>query len=215
MVRLVSAIVTARLLSTNIELRPVFAILAVGRGQITDLATCAELLQDSPHNLALLDAWVGWRGEDLVPSVAAVKAEELGTALGFVSVFEVPSPDRAIFRLVGAWYDKVTEQNLIGKNFIDMVAEEHRATCSERMWNLVSVPCGAVNLTNLVQLSGWEVPIRSLSLPVGPNSPEKPMRLYNAVDILGEASPQFDDFLSQFKLSSELDWVDIGYGIPE
>ena len=182
---------------------------------MVDLATCAELLRDSPNSLALLDAWLGWRGEDLVPSVAAVKAEDLGAALGFVSVLEVPSPDRAIFRLVGAWYDKVTAQDLVGKNFIDMVAEEHRSTRSERMWNLVSVPCGAVTLTNLVQPSGWEVPIRSFSLPVGPNSPEKPMRLYNAVDILGETSTRFDDFLSLIDLSSELDWVDIGYGIPE
>ena len=182
---------------------------------MTDLATCAELLRDSPHCLALLDAWLGWRGEDLVPSVAAVKAEDLGTALGFVSVFEVPSPDRAIFRLAGAWYDEVTARDLVGKNTIDMVAEEHRATRSELIWNLVSVPCGAVTHTNLVQLSGWEVPIRSLSLPVGPKSPDEPMMFYAAVDILDETSARFDDFLSLFKLPSELDWVDIGYGIPE
>ena len=113
---------------------------------MVDLTTCAEMLRASPHRLALLEAWLGWRGDELVPYVGDVKAEDLGTAIGYVSVLEMQSPDRAIFRLVGEWYDRVTEQELLGENFIDMVAEEHRQPRSKRVWNIVSVPCGILSI---------------------------------------------------------------------
>jgi len=184
-------------------------------GFMIDLESCAELLRDSPHRLALLNAWLGWRGDDLVPAVVAIKAEDLGSALGYVSVLEVQSPDRAIFRLAGAWYDEVADRDLVGENYNDLIVEERRSTSRERIWNKASVPCGAVALSKLVRPSGQEVLVRGLMLPVNPSTPQEPMKIYAAVDVLAKASQGAGDNISEYAAAYEFDYVDIGHGAVE
>ncbi len=176
--------------------------------------TCAELLRAEPHRLALLEAWLGWRGNDSVPIISAVKAEDLGTAIGYVSVLEMPSPDTATFRLVGEWYDKVAGWKLLGENFINMVAEAHRPVRSERLWNMVSTPCGMLSKANAVRPSGGEIAIQSLSLPVRPASQQEPMRLYTAVDVVLASSMAGFDSIEESSAHFGIEYVDIGFGVP-
>ena len=181
---------------------------------MVDLATCAEMLQDQSHRLALLEAWLGWRGDDLIPTNDAVIAEDLGTAIGYISVLEMPPPDRAIFRLVGEWYERVADWNLLGGNFIDMVAEEHRSTRSERCWNMATIPCGMLASADGDRPSGRKVEMRALWLPVSPTSPQEPMRLYFAEDVDLETSMVGYDSINVFPAAWEIDYVGIGYGVP-
>ncbi len=179
-----------------------------------NLTTCAEMLQDSPHRLALLNAWLGWRGDDPVPTTDTVRAEDLGATIGYVSVIEVLSPDQAIFRLVGEWYDRVTDQKLVGENFIDMVAEEHRPARGKRVWNIVSVPCGIFANVDVKRPSGRKVEIRGLMLPVRPTLPEEQMRAYLAVDVVLGTSVAGYDSIGYLEVPWKSDYIDIGFGGP-
>ena len=181
---------------------------------MVNLAACAELLLDSPHRHTLLNAWLGWRGDDLVPTTDTVRAEDLGTTIGYVSVIEVPSPDRAIFRLVGEWYHRVTDRKLLGENFIDMVADEHRPARGKRVWNIVSVPCGILASVDAKRPSGRKVEIRGLMLPVRPTLPQEPMRAYLAVDVVMRTSMAGYDSIKYLEVPWKFDYVDIGFGVP-
>ena len=147
-----------------------------------------------------------------MPIVDAVIAEDLGTTLGHVSVFEVPTSERMIFRLVGAWYDEVADRSLVGENFMEMVAENQRPIRKERMWTLASVPCGGVTHFSHLRPSGENVPGGALLLPVKPKSSDDPMRIYTAVDVFDDVSRLGDDGVSVFSLAHEFIYIDIGYG---
>jgi hypothetical protein len=181
---------------------------------LVNLAACAELLLDSPHRHTLLNAWLGWRGDDLVPTTDAVKAEDLGTTIGYVSVIEVPSPNQAIFRLVGEWYNTITDQELLGENFIDMVADEHRPARGKRVWNIVSVPCGILANVDVNRPSGQKIEIRGLMLPVRPASLEEQMRAYLAVDVVLDRSVAGYDSVKYLEVPWKSDYIDIGFGVP-
>ena len=125
------------------------------------------------------------------------------------------SPDRAIFRLVGEWYDRVAERKLLGENFMNMVADEHKSFRSEILWNAASIPCGLLANGDADRPSGRKIKMRGLTLPVRPNSPQEPMRLYIAADIDSVSTFEGYDSVKIFPMTRDIDYVDIGYGVPD
>lgn len=109
------------------------------------LIDCANFLEDAPHGLALLEAWQRWQGDDLLPSSDAVIAEHLGSALGYVTVFDAFAPERIIIRLFAGWHEEISDHDLPGRNYIDMASEERRPTRIKRVWDLASTPCGGLD----------------------------------------------------------------------
>ncbi len=180
-----------------------------------DLVVCAERLQGAPHRTALLQAWLRWRGVGLLPTTDAVRVEDLGSAMGYTSVLEIHSPELAIFRLVGDWYDRVAGRALLGENFIDLVAAEERPIRGERCWNMAAVPCGMMVVSKTKRPSGQALEAGILVLPVRPAAPGMPIRLYHAVDVeLGYSLSGFDA-VDLFPVPADFDYIDIGCGLPE
>lgn len=179
------------------------------------LTDCARLLCDSPHCLALLEAWQRWRGDDLLPSSDGIIAEHLGPALGHVTVLDAVSPDRVVFRLFAGWHGDMTGRDLTGQNYIEMVPEEERPTRIERLYNLTSTPCGGLGETSIVRRSGLVTPFRSLMLPVAAISTGEPMKLFAATDMYGKRPWTGDETDDPAPLAHEYAYIDLGSGVPD
>ena len=180
-----------------------------------DISTCAEPLSNSPHGLALFHAWNRWRGGEQVPSTKNVMAEDLGPALGHISVLEIPCRQQAIPRLVSGAHDRAAGRYLKGENIIDLTAEEDKAIRIERLWNMAIIPCGMLWYMNLVHLSRPKSPIGGFTLPVVPSSPDEPARLFVAIDCDWNGKIQIDKPIQSIPLAPAVTYVDIGFGAPE
>ena len=182
---------------------------------MTSLAEYERLLINAPHCRTLLHAWLNWRGDNPLPSTDSVLAEDLGSALGNVTVFEAHAPERVIFRLVAAWHEMLTDRDLKGENFVDMASPEHRPLRIQRFWNIATTPCGSIGDVTITRRSGLPTPFKSLMLPVSPGTPGKPMRIYTAIDEYGEPASLGDMALDPAPLSQRITYIDIGFGTPE
>lgn len=130
-------------------------------------------------------------------------------------MFEIPSPDRIIYRLVGALHADTAEMDLKGDNLMDLTPPVDRQILMERAQNYISHPCGAVASGRVILQSGFETPIRTLALPMQPRSPNDPRKAYLAMDSYGQGSGRVDDLLLTIPRPDEFSYVDIGYGAPE
>ncbi|MDP6692256.1 MAG: PAS domain-containing protein, partial [Alphaproteobacteria bacterium] len=63
------------------------------------LDEASERLGEASNCTALLETWLGWRGDQLVPTRRDILPEHLGSHLTATSMMEVEAPDRAIIRL--------------------------------------------------------------------------------------------------------------------
>ncbi|MBT4689109.1 MAG: PAS domain-containing protein [Rhodospirillaceae bacterium] len=176
---------------------------------------CVSQLDGSPNCLAFLEAWLRWRGDDLVPSVTQVRPEELGKALTGLSILEVHTRDRSTYRLVGSTHIDAMGRDLTGKEVASVTPEKDQAPRMAGLWNMVSVPCGAISELSYLRQSGNSNPTRRLVLPVTPKSIGEPKRLYVALDAFGPRAMPDDPPAGPVTLTEKVTHVDIGFGVPE
>jgi hypothetical protein len=179
------------------------------------LETCGDFLESAPNSRKFLQAWQAWRQDASIPTAADVVVENLGSAMGSVSVLEVHAPERVVYRLFGSLHARVSGKELKGENLIDLTPPENRQDRMKRIWSIASQPCGAVFAMKLLRSSGLQTPIRGIILPVAPNAPGEPMRLYTAIDTVGPAATPDDSTVSTIPATDEQEYVDIGFGTPE
>lgn len=179
------------------------------------LEHCSDRLENAPNSVTLLQAWRRWRRDDAVPLVNDVIVEDLRSALSGISVLEVHSPDRIIFRLFGTLHADISGRDLKGENLLDHTPPNERESRSARIWNLASVPCGSVYTLSLIRSNGLQMPIRGVVLPVAPSKTDDPMRMYAAIDIVGDTGTPDGSTVDLVPALDEQAYVDIGYGAPE
>mgnify|MGYP002725685955 CR=1 FL=1 len=175
----------------------------------------AELLDHAPNCLALLAAWQRWRGGALLPSVDQVRPEELGKALNGLTIMDVHSPDRVIYRLVGNTHVQVFGEDLTGQDVGSVMVKEERNRRLKHLWDFVTVPCGAAAKMVYVRQSGGKTKTQLLIMPVLPRNSGVPKRLYLSMDVLDGLTSQPDPIVGPVKLLEGLTYVDIGNGTPQ
>ena len=119
------------------------------------------------------------------------------------------------YRLTGALQAEVMGRDLKGVSIRDVSHPEERTSRMERLWNLVSQPCGVFVKLTLVRRSGATVPVCRLLLPVSPQDPSEPMKIYGAIDHYGEPRKLDDQPVDLVALADEFDYIDIGCGTPD
>jgi hypothetical protein len=171
-------------------------------------------LGHAPNCTALLTAWLNWRRHDLVPKLSDVIAEDLGGAISGVSILEVHGPDQVVYRLFASLHADVIGRDLTGENLIDLTPVADRKIRMQRIFAMASHPCGGMPSMKLTRPSGIEVPIQVLILPVRPNIDGKPIRLYMAIDVIGEKARKDGTSVTAIPITDEIRPIDIGFGIP-
>jgi hypothetical protein len=178
------------------------------------LAECEKLLSSAPNCLALIVAWQRWRKNEILPNVGDVRPEELGSALRGISVAEVLSRHDTVFRFVSSLHEEIMGRDLQGVNLRDVSHPKGLASRMERLWNLASQPCGVVVTLNMIRKNYASEATLRLLLPVLPQNPSQPMRLYGALDRIGEHTTMSDDPVSQVAVADDFEYIDIGCGTP-
>jgi hypothetical protein len=160
-------------------------------------------------------AWRRWRGDQLLPRRSNVKRKEISRILPRVMVLEVISPDEARFRLVGTSYLEIFGVELTGLNFVNLVPPEDREVRGGRLLAMVNTPCGSYMATPDPNTSSTGNVLHTLSLPVLPNIPDKPMQFFGitfGTKPMQSTSKYGADLLKN--LADRFTYIDIGAGLP-
>lgn len=130
-------------------------------------------LRDLKTNIAgltgaerFLDAWIGWRGGDLVPHRASVAPEDLKSTMRSVSILELPGDDTIGVRLLAtALQEKISDHAKI-KDLLLLTNEADRQERKSRYQKVVSNPCAMLAENELYLKSGFRFDIYTFALPV-------------------------------------------------
>jgi len=160
-------------------------------------------------------AWLEWRGSEILPSRQDMRLGDIKTILPFVSVYEVPSPDRIIMRLAASEQERVHTMPLRGMNVLDITAPEDREIRSYRVQQMVTTPCGGWGSLMHRLASGREEPAELLALPVRPAEPDQPMQVLTAMVRFPDRNRRgAPEPWSVMYTSHDFHFVDLGAGLP-
>lgn len=180
--------------------------------KLLTLEQCEALLREAPNRLALLRAWLGWRGQGVLPALADVRPEDIGRALSCMIVLEVEARDRIMIRLAGTQFLDVLGREITGENFVDLAPPAQRETRMEHYSNYVSYPCGVIWSADMVRASGYRTSVKGVALSVG--APGDSIRMYAAFDFIRDTKDFEKEPLNAIPAASEIEYVDIGFGAP-
>jgi hypothetical protein len=146
---------------------------------------------------------------------ADVLPEDLGAAMSALAILEVQSRDRITIRVASSTAMSLTGQKLKGTNLLDLTRPEDRTFRRDRLWQLVTTPCGVVTDAHVILKSGMTCPMRSLILPVTAAADASPRLLYVVTDFGEAREPGPDDKTHIIPLSESYRFVDVGAGVPD
>lgn len=173
---------------------------------------------DLPQMQELLIAWDSWRLDDISPLRSNVKLSDIDKFLSHTMLFDMESTGRIHCRYLGSIFNEIYGQDFTGKDYLDITDARYRDMRSRRLFAVASQPCVAVWSTKGEGDQKGLPKAVGASLPVKPNSADKPMQLLQVVVELEQIV--FSEFASQEKrekiqFSDRFSWIDIGAGVPE
>ena len=132
----------------------------------------------------LLEVWLAWRGDRLLPRHADLDPCDLRTVLPHISVAEIHGPAATIVRLAGTVYRDTLGFELTGLNMVDLSPEADRGIRAYRAWVAATQPCGMHAENRFFYSSSAVDSFEFLTLPLAADGPGSPPMLICAMDSL-------------------------------
>jgi hypothetical protein len=162
----------------------------------------------------LLDAWLAWRGDRLLPRRVDADPASLKPILPLVGILEVKSRQVATYRLAGSGLRDVFGFDASGKNSIDLVSERNRLRRAYRTYMPANFPCGYLGLSEFVYAEDISDRFESIGLPLAADIPGGPPFLIFTLESLAGRHWRKEFGTMVDNLNNDLRFFDIGAGIP-
>jgi hypothetical protein len=169
-----------------------------------------------PESRRFIDAWLGWRGSDLIPGRRALELADIKSMLKLVLLFELRSAAQVYIRVAGTGMRDYLGFELTGSNYMALTPFVDRPVRYFRFRQIADRPCGGVMLYNQRLGSGEVVPSEVVSLPIAPDDPQAPKLVISHATPLGPQPPSPSvPHMLQLHLAEEFRFLDIGAGVPD
>lgn len=103
--------------------------------------------------LSFLQWWDTARADTPIPARSALQIEKIAPLISRLTVIDVFSADRMIFRLTGTAIDAQAGLSPKGMNVLDITRAEYRELRSHRLWQMATCPC--IGLFHYTGQPGW------------------------------------------------------------
>jgi hypothetical protein len=168
-----------------------------------------------PANRRLVEAWLRWRGDRLLPSRADVELRDISGGLAHIGIAEV-LPDNVLLRIAGTALNRIYGADLTGRTVRDFTAP---ADWPLRFWRLkwtVMQPCASIYARRDVLEDGRVVVYEAAAMPLDPSEGSPNRQIIWSTVPLDEsftlASPAARRVIP---VALEYRHVDIGAGLPD
>ncbi|WP_417513294.1 PAS domain-containing protein [Minwuia sp.] len=155
------------------------------------------------------------RSGDAIPTRGMFDPAQVKTVLPFVLLHDLSQPDKSILRLIGTAISERFGFDPTGRDYLEFVSEDRRATAYRALWNTATQPCGMRVVIEARYRSGKRTVGESMGYPLT-GSRGQPLMMF--VDELIEKDVHDLDQRAQpldlFHVR-ERDFVDVGFGVPE
>ncbi|WPZ36892.1 PAS domain-containing protein [Thalassobaculum sp. OXR-137] len=175
---------------------------------MTDLASNPTLQVFQRH-------WMELPKTGLVPHRRDFRPEALGRALAHMVVHELVSPDDIRLRLVGSMVARAYDEEITGRNYLEMVPEDRRQEASRPFFLACAQPCGMYTRMRSVAWRGLTMQRVSLSYPLRDDAGVRWFYSCSTTEPTGE--PDFDfanDGIATVTEVLDRRYLDIGAGVP-
>ena len=179
-------------------------------------ATVGNNLDLSPTLRAFADHWSALPKTDLVPHRQDFRPEQLRGVLAHMVIHELVSLADIRLRLVGSMIARAYDEDITGRNYLEMVEPERREAASRPFFVACSTPCGMLTRMRTVAWRGLSMHRISLSFPVRDETGVRWFYSCSTTEPAGEADFDFANRGSA-TVTDILDrrFLDIGAGTPE
>ena len=162
----------------------------------------------------LLDAWLGWRGDRLLPRRSEVDPIALKPILPLLGILEIAAKDIARFRLAGTGLRDVFGFDPSGKNAVELVRDQYRVQRAYRLYLPATMPCAYLGQNKFAYASGVPDTFESVGLPLDPDKTDGHRLIIFALDSLRGKRWRNDSGSIIDMTTDAFQFVDIGAGIP-
>ena len=160
--------------------------------------------------------WADLPKTGMVPHRRDFRPEDLGHALAHMVVHELVSPADIRLRLVGSMIAQAYDEEITGRNYLDMVPAERREDASRPFFIACAQPCGMYTRMRSVAWRGLTMRRISLSYPLRDDAGVRWLYSCSTTDPSDE--PDFDfanDGTATVTEVLERRYLDIGAGVPD
>jgi len=163
----------------------------------------------------LVSHWSDIRGSDLVPTEVDLDLYELQRVLPTLSIMDTPTSDASIVVVMGEGrlprelWPKVKDAN-----WYDLIAPEARDLAVRARKGIIETPCGVYYRYTALGADDFLQEAEALVLPMRIDNSKTPTSTISVTNIIRKRGKQ--DLSRRVKLEKlQVDYVDIGAGIPE
>jgi hypothetical protein len=166
-------------------------------------------------NARFVNAWLGWRGDRLLPARSAVDLRAIARDLPGIGIAEVRSADDIRVRIAGTGLQQLYGMELTGRNLREVTADADWPMRSARYLTMVERPCGAFYRRRDTLPNGRQMEYEAVQLPLLPDRADGPRQvIWSAVPVDKSFGPQSPDGPRAIPLATRYSFVDIGAGVP-
>lgn len=173
-------------------------------------------LDINPTLRVFADHWTALPKSGHVPDRRDFRPEKLGGALPHMIIHELISPTDIRLRLVGSDIARAYDEEITGRNYLDMVAPERREAASRPFVLACTHPCGMYTRMRSVAWRGLIMNRESLDFPVRDDTGIR--WIYSCSTTEPADEPDFDfRNAGVAKVTDVIErvFLDIGAGVPE
>jgi len=163
----------------------------------------------------LVDAWLRWRGDALVPSRAQLDLGEIRRELSMVSLLEMKSPDEVVIRVAGSGLTPFKGFDPTGMNLADLTPRTDWPVRRYRLQCLVRNPCGGALLREALRDGELLHAVAMIVLPLRPAADDgNPQLLMQLMRTDQPGVPPAAPGHTLLPMPDEFSFIDIGAGTP-
>lgn len=182
----------------------------------SDAGEAVEVLDLNPTLRVFADHWTSLPKRGFVPHRCDFRPENLGGAMTHMVIHELLSPTDIRLRLVGSAIARAYDEDITGRNYLDMVAPERRGAASRPFFLACGHPCGMYTRMRSVAWRGLLLGRESLGFPMRDDTGVR--WFYSCSTTESDLEPDFDfDNTGSAAVTGVLDrvFLDIGAGVPD
>jgi hypothetical protein len=169
----------------------------------------------NPESRPFVDAWLRWRGDQLVPSRTKLDIAQIKRELAMVSLIEVKSPEDVRVRVAGSGLTPLRGFDPTGLNLFDLTPKADWPVRWYRLRSIIEHPCGGVLMNELRRGGTLLHSVAMLALPLLPAEPGgDPQVLMLTVRTDDNGAIPMGPRPAVLPIPDVFSFVDIGAGTP-